>query len=269
MPFALLTLRAVPFIVACCISVVVAQKPEGFDRASAQRDTLALLEAAHLARYAESAGQRDARRAAPRRRPSRTCRASRHACSIPATAAPISSRASRRQADQAPGARHGPHGRRRRRRGEVDLAAVPADGARRLPVRPRHDRRQGHAGRDRGRDAAARGRARPLDRDIILLGTAAEEGGGEQGIERDPHRALRSDQGRRVRAQRGRPRPHRERRVYSINVQTTEKLSYDVIATARGPVGSRLGAAARQRAGRARPRAGARARRAAPRASTT
>ena len=84
--------------------------------------------------------------------------------------------------------------------------------------------RQLAAGRDR------------LDRDIVLLGTAAEEGG-DQGIERviaqhfdlikDAEFAL--NEGGRVRI--------RDGRIYTINVQVTEKLSYVVDATATGTSG--------------------------------
>jgi acetylornithine deacetylase/succinyl-diaminopimelate desuccinylase-like protein len=75
-----------------------------------------------------------------------------------------------------------------------------------------------------------------LDRDVILLGTAAEEGG-DQGIERviaehfdlvkDAEFAL--NEGGRVRV--------RDGRIYTINVQTTEKLSYVVDVTATGTSG--------------------------------
>ena len=75
-----------------------------------------------------------------------------------------------------------------------------------------------------------------LDRDIILLGTAAEEGG-DQGIERviaqhfdlikDAEFAL--NEGGRVRI--------RDGRIHTINVQVTEKLSYVVDATAAGTSG--------------------------------
>jgi acetylornithine deacetylase/succinyl-diaminopimelate desuccinylase-like protein len=75
-----------------------------------------------------------------------------------------------------------------------------------------------------------------LDRDIILLGTAAEEGG-DQGIERvlGKHFDLIKDaefalnEGGRVRLRSG--------RIYAINVQVTEKLSYVVDATAKGTSG--------------------------------
>jgi acetylornithine deacetylase/succinyl-diaminopimelate desuccinylase-like protein len=76
-----------------------------------------------------------------------------------------------------------------------------------------------------------------LDRDIILLGTAAEESGGDQGISRilKDHLDLIKDaefalnEGGRVRVRKG--------RVYSINVQVTEKISYAVVATSRGTSG--------------------------------
>jgi acetylornithine deacetylase/succinyl-diaminopimelate desuccinylase-like protein len=75
-----------------------------------------------------------------------------------------------------------------------------------------------------------------LDRDVILLGTAAEEGG-DQGIERvlGAHAALIKDaefalnEGGRVRLRNG--------RIYAINVQVTEKLSYVVDVTAKGTSG--------------------------------
>jgi acetylornithine deacetylase/succinyl-diaminopimelate desuccinylase-like protein len=75
-----------------------------------------------------------------------------------------------------------------------------------------------------------------LDRDIILLGTAAEEGG-DQGIGtviakhfdliKDAEFAV--NEGGRVRARNG--------NVFSINIQVTEKISYGVVATARGTSG--------------------------------
>jgi acetylornithine deacetylase/succinyl-diaminopimelate desuccinylase-like protein len=75
-----------------------------------------------------------------------------------------------------------------------------------------------------------------LDRDIILLGTAAEEGG-DQGIGtviakhfdliKDAEFAL--NEGGRVRARNG--------KIYSINIQVTEKISYVVTATAQGSSG--------------------------------
>src|SRR5262245_40252459 len=75
-----------------------------------------------------------------------------------------------------------------------------------------------------------------LDRDIILLGTAAEEGG-NQGIERvvAHHFDLISDaefamnEGGRIRMRNG--------RVSAVSIQVTEKLSYVVKATARGTSG--------------------------------
>jgi acetylornithine deacetylase/succinyl-diaminopimelate desuccinylase-like protein len=76
-----------------------------------------------------------------------------------------------------------------------------------------------------------------LERDIILLGTAAEEGGGPEGIAgvvgkhfdliKDAEFAL--NEGGRVRI--------RDGKIYSINVQVTEKQSYNVTATAKGTSG--------------------------------
>jgi acetylornithine deacetylase/succinyl-diaminopimelate desuccinylase-like protein len=76
-----------------------------------------------------------------------------------------------------------------------------------------------------------------LDRDIILLGTAAEEGGGPEGIAgvvakhfeliKDAEFAL--NEGGRVR--------FRDGRIYSINIQVSEKQSYNVTATATGTSG--------------------------------
>jgi acetylornithine deacetylase/succinyl-diaminopimelate desuccinylase-like protein len=76
-----------------------------------------------------------------------------------------------------------------------------------------------------------------LDRDIIVLGTAAEESGGDQGIGTvlEKHFDLIKDaefalnEGGRVRARQG--------NVFSINIQVTEKISYAVVATARGTSG--------------------------------
>jgi acetylornithine deacetylase/succinyl-diaminopimelate desuccinylase-like protein len=75
-----------------------------------------------------------------------------------------------------------------------------------------------------------------LSRDVILLGTAAEEGG-DVGIEKviaehwdlikDAEFAL--NEGGRVRVQDG--------FVRTVNVQTTEKVSYNVVATGTGPSG--------------------------------
>ena len=76
-----------------------------------------------------------------------------------------------------------------------------------------------------------------LDRDIIFLATAAEEGGDEIGIDRviEKHFDLIKDaefalnEGGRLRVADG--------RVMSVNIQTTEKISYNVVATAKGPSG--------------------------------
>lgn len=82
----------------------------------------------------------------------------------------------------------------------------------------------------------ARNRDR-LTRDIIFLGTAAEEGGDPVGIDRviERHRDLLGDaefalnEGGRIRVDDG--------RIRTVNVQTTEKVYYDVVATAKGPSG--------------------------------
>ncbi|MEQ1690412.1 MAG: M20/M25/M40 family metallo-hydrolase [Gemmatimonas sp.] len=76
-----------------------------------------------------------------------------------------------------------------------------------------------------------------LDRDIIFMATAAEEGGPSVGVDlvlekhfdliRDAEFAL--NEGGRVRVANG--------RVMSVNIQTTEKLSYNIVATARGTSG--------------------------------
>ncbi len=75
-----------------------------------------------------------------------------------------------------------------------------------------------------------------LTRDVILLGTAAEEGG-DVGIEQviEKHWDLIKDaefalnEGGRVRVQDG--------LVRTVNIQTTEKVPYNVVATARGVSG--------------------------------
>lgn len=76
-----------------------------------------------------------------------------------------------------------------------------------------------------------------LDRDVIFLATAAEEGGPEVGIDemvtthfdliKDAEFAL--NEGGRVRVADG--------VVKSVNIQTTEKVSYNIVGTATGPSG--------------------------------
>ena len=76
-----------------------------------------------------------------------------------------------------------------------------------------------------------------LTRDVIFLATAAEEGGPPIGIDRvvERHRDLIGDaefalnEGGRVRVVDG--------RVRTVNIQTTEKVYYNVIGTATGPSG--------------------------------
>ncbi|MFN2564139.1 MAG: M20/M25/M40 family metallo-hydrolase [Gemmatimonadaceae bacterium] len=80
------------------------------------------------------------------------------------------------------------------------------------------------------------GRRDRLTRDVIFLATAAEEGG-DVGIDvvADQHLDLIKDaefalnEGGRIRVQDG--------FVRTVNIQTTEKISYNVVATATGPSG--------------------------------
>ncbi|MGH7665014.1 MAG: M20/M25/M40 family metallo-hydrolase [Gemmatimonadaceae bacterium] len=75
-----------------------------------------------------------------------------------------------------------------------------------------------------------------LERDIIFLGTAAEEGG-DVGIDwvMQNHAELVNEaefalnEGGRIRV--------RDGRVKTVNIQTTEKVYYEVVGTARGPSG--------------------------------
>ena len=76
-----------------------------------------------------------------------------------------------------------------------------------------------------------------LDRDIIFVATAAEEGGPEVGVDRivNEHFDLVKDaefalnEGGRIRIGGG--------TIRSVNIQTTEKISYNIVATAKGPSG--------------------------------
>ncbi|HEX2092919.1 MAG TPA: M20/M25/M40 family metallo-hydrolase, partial [Longimicrobiaceae bacterium] len=76
-----------------------------------------------------------------------------------------------------------------------------------------------------------------LSRDIILLATAAEEGGPNVGVDLmvERHRDLLGNaefalnEGGRIRVADG--------AIRTVNIQTTEKVAYSVIATARGPSG--------------------------------
>ncbi|MBV9773963.1 MAG: M20/M25/M40 family metallo-hydrolase, partial [Gemmatimonadetes bacterium] len=76
-----------------------------------------------------------------------------------------------------------------------------------------------------------------MTRDVILLATAGEEGGPPVGVERmvERHRDLLGDaefalnEGGRIRVEDG--------RIRTVNIQTTEKVYYDVVATARGTGG--------------------------------
>ncbi len=85
-------------------------------------------------------------------------------------------------------------------------------------------------------EALARDRE-SLTRDVVFLGTAAEEGGPSVGIDRviEAHRDLIGDaefalnEGGRIRVADG--------SIRTVNVQTTEKVYYNVVATATGPGG--------------------------------
>jgi len=76
-----------------------------------------------------------------------------------------------------------------------------------------------------------------LTRDVILLATAAEEGGPNIGVDLmvEKHRDLLGDaefalnEGGRIRVAGG--------RIRTVNIQTTEKVPYSVVATARGTSG--------------------------------
>lgn len=80
-------------------------------------------------------------------------------------------------------------------------------------------------------------RRESLVRDVVLLATAAEEGGPDVGVGLvvDQHRELLGDpefalnEGGRIRVADG--------RVVSVNIQTTEKIPYNVRVTASGPSG--------------------------------
>ena len=232
-----MTFRALPFVLVLTLSVVVAQQQqERFDRPSAERDTLALLKqlvaldtqnppgneilvARHLDGFLRGAPGIETRILDPgdgranliaRLRATRpTKRAVLVMGHMDVVGADLSKWASPPfQPTERDGYLYG--------RGTIDdkgALAATAVAMRLLSAR---------------RDS--------LDRDIILLGTAAEEGG-DQGIGtviakhfdliQDAEFAL--NEGGRVRARSG--------KVFSINIQVTEKISYAVVATARGTSG--------------------------------
>ncbi len=76
-----------------------------------------------------------------------------------------------------------------------------------------------------------------MDRDVVFLATAAEEGGPNVGVDLvvEKHRALLGDpefalnEGGRIRVEGG--------AVRTVNIQTTEKVYYTVVGTAKGPSG--------------------------------
>jgi acetylornithine deacetylase/succinyl-diaminopimelate desuccinylase-like protein len=232
-----LTFRIASLLLVATISTAVAQRQESFDRTSAQRDTLALLKelialdtqnppgnevivARHLDRFLRGVpgietrildpGDSRANFIARLRATKATKRAvlvMGHMDVVGADTAKWTSPPF--QATERDGYLYG--------RGTIDdkgALAATAVAMRLLAAR---------------RDS--------LDRDIILLGTAAEESGGDQGIStvlakhfdliKDAEFAL--NEGGRVRARNG--------KVYSINIQVTEKISYVITATARGTSG--------------------------------
>ncbi len=232
-----MTFRTVPFIVVVCISAAAAQQHESFDRASAQRDTLALLKelvaldtqnppgneilvARHLDGFLRGVPGIETRILDPG--DGRANFVARLRASKPTQRAVLVM-------------------------GHMDV--VGADTAKWTSPPFQAVERDGYLyGRgtidDKGALAATAvamrllaARRDSLDRDIILLGTAAEESGGDQGISRilTDHFDLIKDaefalnEGGRVRVRKG--------RVYSINVQVTEKISYAVVATSRGTSG--------------------------------
>jgi acetylornithine deacetylase/succinyl-diaminopimelate desuccinylase-like protein len=231
-----LTFRTLPFLLVLSLSVAVAQQQERFDRPSAQRETLALLKelvaldtqnppgnevivARHLDRYLKGVPGIETRILDPG--DSRANFIARLRATKPTKRAVLVM-------------------------GHMDVVGADTSKWISPPFQPTE--RDGYLyGRgtidDKGALAATAvamrllaSRRDSLDRDIILLGTAAEEGG-DQGIGtviakhfdliKDAEFAL--NEGGRVRA--------RDGKVYSINIQVTEKISYVVTATARGTSG--------------------------------
>jgi acetylornithine deacetylase/succinyl-diaminopimelate desuccinylase-like protein len=232
-----LTFRAIPVVLVLGISVVAAQRPQSFDRISAQRDTLALLKelvaldtqnppgneilvARHLDRFLRGVPGIETRILDPGDSRAnfiarlRATKATKRAVLV---------------------------------MGHMDTVGADTSKWTSPPFQPTE--RDGYLyGRgtidDKGALAATAVAMRllasqrdSLDRDIILLGTAAEESGGDQGIStvltkhfdliKDAEFAL--NEGGRVRARKG--------KVFSINIQVTEKISYAVQVTARGTSG--------------------------------
>jgi acetylornithine deacetylase/succinyl-diaminopimelate desuccinylase-like protein len=230
-----LTFRAIPFITVVCISAVAAQQ-ERFDRASAQREALTLLKelvaldtqnppgneilvAKHLDGFLRGVPGIETRILDPG--DGRANFIARLRASKPTKRAVLVM-------------------------GHMDVVGADTAKWTSPPFQPTE--RDGFLyGRgtidDKGALAATAvamrllaARRDALDRDVILLGTAAEEGG-DQGIGtviakhfdliKDAEFAL--NEGGRVRARSG--------KVFSINIQVTEKISYVVVATARGTSG--------------------------------
>lgn len=232
-----MTFRIVSIVLIAAISTAVAQRQESFDRTSAQRDTLALVKelvaldtqnppgnevivARHLDRFLRGVPGIETRILDPG--DGRANFVARLRAAKPTRRAVLVM-------------------------GHMDV--VGADSAKWTSPPFQATERDGYLyGRgtidDKGALAATAvamrllaARRDSLDRDIILLGTAAEESGGAQGIStvlakhfdliKDVEFAL--NEGGRVRARNG--------RVYSINIQVTEKISYVITATAQGTSG--------------------------------
>jgi acetylornithine deacetylase/succinyl-diaminopimelate desuccinylase-like protein len=231
-----LPFRAIFLIVGLSLSVAVAQQTERFDRRSAERDTLALLKelvaldtqnppgnevlvARHLDRFLRGVPGIETRILDPG--DSRANFIARLRAAKPTRRAVLVM-------------------------GHMDVVGADVAKWTSPPFQPTE--RDGYLyGRgtidDKGALAATAvvmrllaSRRDALDRDIILLGTAAEEGG-DQGIGtvlarhfdliKDAEFAL--NEGGRVRSRGG--------KVYSINIQVSEKISYTITATARGTSG--------------------------------
>jgi acetylornithine deacetylase/succinyl-diaminopimelate desuccinylase-like protein len=232
-----LTFRIASLILVASVSVAVAQRQESFDRISAQRDTLALLKelvaldtqnppgnevivARHLDRFLRGVPGIETRILDPG--DSRANFLARLRATKPTRRAVLVM-------------------------GHMDV--VGADPAKWTSPPFQPTERDGYLyGRgtidDKGALAATAvamrllaARRDTLDRDIIVLGTAAEESGGDEGIAtvlakhfeliKDVEFAL--NEGGRVRMRNG--------KVFSINIQVTEKISYPVVATSRGTSG--------------------------------
>ena len=113
----------------------------------------------------------------------------------------------RQEATAAP---DGAHRHRQRRSRKVDVPAVQRDAQRRLRVRTRHGRRQRQRHRCADDDALLKRSGVALDRDVIFLAEAGEEGTTRVGIQFMAQQHFSRDR-RRVLSCRRRQRPARRR----------------------------------------------------------